>query len=243
MFSFWKSRVSDNAIYTNDHKSLFLEDIQNIDKTKFINWNKNRPPDLVRISHLHNYYETNNVELVPGIVSVWVVEEKNYVYDGIHRLLSAFECKHPIKVLIYYYYTSKEQDIIDDFLAINKSVSVPSIYLEEDNHIKKTVCLSVADYMCQKYPKFVSPSRRPYKYNFNRDNLIEFISELEIDFTKSSVDKILKNEFDGLNLRAQQFIIRNNISCPNKCNVYGFWLFYLDKYLIKSTLEETVKRF
>jgi hypothetical protein len=231
-------------IHEYDNTCLLKTNVQNIDFTKIVNWSKNRPPDQIRIKQILEHYNNCNITLIPGIIYMWKNPElETYsVYDGIHRLLAANEYKSDA-ILIFHILTSKnEQDIINDFLNINKSVSVPTIYLEETNVIKKLVCQNVADDLCRLYPTFVSPSRKPYVYNFNRDNLVEFISTLDIDFYKSGIDKYIINELKGINCEAKNYVFRHKIEYPKKCAYHDFYLFFLDKSVIKQKLENFLNK-
>ncbi len=205
----------------------------------FTNWSKNRPPDESRIENIREYYMKHNVRLVPGMIHVWFNPDDNTykVYDGIHRYLAAMRQDVQMTMFIRVFKTQDEQAVIDDFININKSISVPSIYLEEGNLYKRIVCTNVTRKFCEKHGAFVSPSRKPYVYNFNRDVFTEFLSELQIDFTKENVDNIILNSLAGLNHYAQSFVTDNKIECPKKCHFHKFYLFYLDKNFIKSKIE------
>lgn len=219
--------------------SIFNCKTDELDSNLFINWEKNRPPDNVRVDDIYNYYIKNDVDLIPGIIYAWINNGKLHVYDGIHRFLAALRCSKRM-YLILQIKDCDEQEIIDDFLNINKSISVPSVYLEEGNVIKKLVCQNVTDMLCKKYPSFVSPSKKPFVYNFNRDNFIEFISNLDIDFMRTNIDLVIFNELLGLNYVAENFVKSKEIKCPKKCHFYKFYLFYLDKSLIKRRIEENL---
>ena len=225
------------TLYENGNTKLYFLKLNQLSISDIANWTKNRPPDNVRIEQIRKYYQDNNVDLVPGIVSAWKKDNYYIVYDGIHRLLAAYQYSQDMSLVLQVNSTVREQDIIDDFLNINKSVSVPSIYLEETDTLKKLVCQNVANEMCRRYSRFVSPSRKPYVYNFNRDNLVEFVSSFNIDFTKQGVDSRIINEFVGLNKYAEDFIRRNNIKPSKKCDDYRFYLWYLEKDLIKKKIE------
>ena len=230
----WKS------ILDLDGLSLFECKTDEIDKNLFVNWEKNRPPDEVRISEIYNHYNINNVDLIPGIVYAWFNNGKLNIYDGIHRFIAALQCSKKMSFILQIK-KSSEQEIIEDFLNINKSISVPSVYLEEGNVIKKLICQNVADMLCKKYPTFVSPSRKPIIYNFNRDNIVEFISTLNIDFMRSNVDLIIFNELLGLNFVAEEFVKSREMKCPKKCHYYKFYLFFLEKNLIKRKIEDKLE--
>lgn len=176
------------------------------------------------------------------MIYVWEQDRKYIVYDGIHRLLAATMVDRSMTVFMQIRKTEREQERIDDFLNINKGVSVPSIYLEETNALKKLVCQNVANGMCTRYPNFVSPSRKPYIYNFNRDNVVEFISTCDIDFTKTGIDTQILNELVGLNHVAKEFVQRNNNTHPKKCDFHNFYLWYLDKSFIKQQIESVLNK-
>lgn len=212
-------------------KRVYKVSTKDMNNEDFVNWSKNRPPDPIRIAQIRDYFMNKNTELIQGVICVWKHGGQYHVYDGIHRLHAALQLDHEMTALIQVFSTDKEQDVIDDFTNINKSINVPVIYLEETNWMKR------------KRVSFVSPSRNPYRYNFNRDNLVDFLSTLEIDFSMQGVDKILLNEFEGLNLRAMDYVASNKIKHPSKCNYHKFWLFYLEKGLIKHCLENACKRF
>lgn len=241
------TNLRTSCVYVSKDTNRTIEKIDTsiINKESVVNWDKNRPPDDVRVAQITEYYKITNADIVPGIIYVWKSSStdkgKYIVYDGIHRLLAAFSYEKKMTVLLHITKTDQEKDIIDDFTNINKSVCVPVLYLEENNALKRNVCESVAKKMCDNYKSFVSPSRRPYIYNFNRDNLIEFVSTFVIDFTKPGIDDVIFNEFKGLNNVARQYVNRNKIDHPNKCKFHDFYLWYLDKSLIKTQIETIVR--
>jgi hypothetical protein len=237
-----KVHEQNDIVFQSDNVFLYKYIINKTTVINFENWKKNRPPDEVRIRQISEYFKGNNLRIIPGVIYAWKTpQEANLVvYDGIHRLLAAKESEKELICLIQVTATNDEQVIVDHFLNINKSVSVPSIYLEETDVLKKLVCQNVANELCRRYPTFVSPSRKPFIYNFNRDNIVEFISTLELDFCKPGIDKKIVNELNGMNYLAKDHVIRNQISHPKKCSFHNFYLFYLDKPVIKHRLEEVL---
>jgi hypothetical protein len=216
----------------------------------FTNWNKNRPPDPVRVGEIKEYYLKEKLTVVPGIIYAWEKSDDDdsplQIYDGIHRLLAAKELmtQGQFTFLLCIYKTDDENLIIKDFKALNKSCPVPVLYTEEnENLLKRIVCENVVAELCKKYPTFVSPSRKPYKYNFNRDSVLEFLSELEIDWNISGLSTIIIQELSGLNWVAKDFVQRNNINVPKKCDFHNFYLWYLEKSFIKEKLEKSLRNF
>jgi hypothetical protein len=243
--------MSDH-VYSCDDIQLDIFHSSEIEFESFFNWNKNRPPDAVRIQQIKEYFLNNNIRLVPGIISVWETDRANnhkpayYIYDGIHRFLAVKELiqERPTReffLLIQFKWPKREQEIIDDFINLNKSVSVPSIYIEDTDILKKTVCQNIAEALCKRYPTFVSPSRKPYIYNFNRDVLIEFISTWQINFNKPGVHHLAFEELLKLNEEAKIYVSKMGIETPKKCKYHDFYLFYLEITEIKRRMETVLQ--
>lgn len=220
---------------------IIKTDINNIKQNYDIqNWKKNRPVDQIRVNDILNYYKFNNIKIVPGIVYAWYNNNVYYIYDGIHRITAANELDNNIKLILYINYSKNENDIICEFSNINKSISLPNIYIDHNNEIKKEMCESIVDLLSTNYPKFISPSKKPLVYNFNRDMLVEFISTINIDFNTLNIEKQVYNILMELNLEAKNNIINSNISHPKKCEKYNFYLLYLEKHYIKSRIESCI---
>jgi hypothetical protein len=218
---------------------------------EFTNWNKNRPPDSSRINELKEYYITEKIKIIPGIIYAWDNDNQLQIYDGIHRLLAAKELLEENENIQYTFlmciYTTQDEDlIIKDFKAINKSCPVPTLYTDEQNElslIKRVVCENVVSELCKRYKEFVSPSRKPYRYNFNRDVVLEWLSEFEMNWNVKNLSNIIIQELQGLNYFAKDYVHRNSITTPKKCNFHNFYLWYLDKSFIRNKIESSIKNY
>jgi hypothetical protein len=248
---FKKQKTSKENILINVSEK---QTIQICDKIPdIINWNKNRPPDTLRINELKEYYISEKIKIIPGIIYAWNIDNNSplQIYDGIHRILAAKELLEKdeniqFTFLICIYNTDDENLIIKDFKAINKSCPVPSLYTDEQNELsllKRVVCENVVSELCKKYYSFVSPSRKPYKYNFNRDVILEWLSDFEIDWSLKNLSNIIIQELYGLNYFAKDYVYRNNITTPKKCEYHNFYLWYLEKTYIRSKIEQSIKNY
>jgi len=212
----------------------------------WVNWEKNRPPDPVRVQAIADYFQLHDVGLVPGLVSIWVdANRTHHVYDGIHRLMAARQLtqrQRQLAVLVVYRDTTREQDIIDDFLCLNKSISVPTIYLEPSSEAvdrKRRVCVGIVDELCARYPAFQSASRRPMPFNFNRDNWIEFVCSWNIDFFLPDLQTRVFEVFTELNVQAKAYA-EDRMCIPHKCYQYNWFLFYLPLKVIQEHMEQVI---
>lgn len=209
-----------------------------VDNYNIKNWSKNRPSDEVRVSQIKQYYNDNKVHVVDGIISAWLVGKDLLLYDGIHRLNAAVDVDHDMICIIKIVKETDENFIINDFKRINSSVSIPFLYLEDTNEVKKKVCESVMKLMCNKFQNCVSASRNPWKCNFNRDNFIDnILSKINVDFHKANIDKLLFQTILGINDKAKQYVYKNKIEHFKKCETNDFFIMYFSNELIISEIE------
>lgn len=236
-------------IFQDNNQSLVLTTIQYVlNNFKIENWSRNREPDMNRVTDIAKYYEKNNIKLIPGTIHTWFKNDTYYIYDGLHRFESAKSLiinnqtinAKDIQILLSINYSNFEENIINDFININKSIPIPIIYVNDDDKIKKHICQNLAELFCKQYPKFQSTTRKPHKCNFNRDMLIDYFSTFEIDFKKENIDIIIFDILiNTLNNYAKNCAIEHN-DYPKKCDKYNFFLFYLSKDYIKTEIENII---
>lgn len=227
----------ENFVFQEDQFTVKIFNNQEKDIIeKCSNWSKNRPPDMKRVDEIAEYVQLNNRHIIDGVIYAWKKDEDYLIYDGIHRFEALKKVPYETFFLLSVYETPRENDIIQHFMSLNKSINIPTIYLGQDNYYKKSVCETVAKNLCFKYPKFVSTSRNPYYYNFNRDNFIEFLSSINIDFKHPKASEIIDKILDELNRYSREKNMeRQNI--PQKCHSYNFYLFILENDFIKKSIE------
>lgn len=211
----------------------------------FENWSKNREPDEVRVDEISKWILENNISVMHGMIYAWKHPRISnlIIYDGIHRLYAIKKTDKSIDCVLHITETEDENVIIHNFININKSISVPYIYTEMEE-LKKMKCESILRILCTKYKDFLSSSRRCKKPNFNRDALIEFIADLNINFKKDNLEYLLIHTLDELNQSLYSKIQKYGFyettkekKCPEKCVKHHFYLFYLEPYELKQKLE------
>jgi len=239
---FRKNKKSLQVVLEYTNSILYKSTIGELKKNfNIVNWNKNRPSDPVRLLEIEQYYSKKNEHSTCGVVHAWKNKENLEIFDGYNRF-SALAKYDMMNILVQIYENIDESIIEEEFKTINKSISVPVLYFEQDNFFKRKVCESVAMGICKQFPTHVSPSRNCQKQNFNRDNLIDLVSTLEIDFTIKQLDYKILQEWDAINFIGKDFVTRNNIPTFQK-NKYSncYWVF-LKPETIKAKIEESINR-
>ena len=245
------SEPIESIILKNSDKDItYLTTVSRLQELDIKNWIKNRCPDESRIIDIIEDFTKRNLVCMPGIICIWndTLNDKYYIYDGAHRYYASIDRFRnfgiDMKCIVRLVKTIDENEIVVDFQNINKSISVPFLYLEdtyeEGFNNKKEVCENVVNYLCVKYKPFTSPSRKCRQSNFNRDNLIELIRSLEINWKQHGLKSIIINKIETLVRYSKEYVINNNIKYPKKCADHNFFLFYLGNDFIKKQIETSL---
>lgn len=226
-----------SEIYKNDKFMIVKTKVSALyKKYNVVNYYKNRDPDQSRIDLLKSVLEEEPV--VPQIISGWLHDKNLYIYDGIHRITAAKQVSKDLYVMVKIVTVDDENYVIKDFKNINSAICLPFLYLEENNVFKRHICEQTVSHLMNKFPKNISPSRNHFKQNFNRDNMIDFLSELEINFNQQNLDEKIFKLLMECNDVAKNYVNTQNISFPKKCVLTQFYLMYLDESFIKKYIEE-----
>lgn len=235
-----------SIIYESNFEYIIFDTVNSeFQFENFTNWEKNRPADMIRVYQIKEHILNNDITLIPGIISCWVKDGVYQIYDGIHRFLAAklvvqSQASSKLYLMIRVLNARNEQDVMNDFVNLNKSICIPSIYVEDTSVLKKTICQEIAAKLCKKYPSFVSPARRPVFYNFNRDGLVDWISTWNIDFSKQDVQELAFQTLLNINKEAKAYVEKMEIETPKKCEAHDFYLFYFDRDVIRRSVEKVL---
>jgi hypothetical protein len=228
----------DKCIIKDDKFELILTNIRDLGKkyTSIKNWRFNRPVDNSRVDEIKTCLINENAAILPGIIHGWDIDGNLEIYDGFHRM-SASMWDGDMKLLIRI--CSSNLDVVKkDFKSINQSISVPYLYLEENNKVKRKIIESVIEKFCERYPKNVSPSRNCQKQNFNRDNFTSILQNLDVDYFIPNLDVKIFQSLVGINSQAKIYTKTNKITTAKKCDFYDFFLFYYDAETILTKIKE-----
>ena len=204
-------------------------------------WSGNRPADMERVNEIREQHIVS--QHVDGTIRLAFIHSVGLVcYEGNHRrmaLIPEIEC-----ILVDILWNVSNERVIQEFMLVNKAVSVPEIYTELDMDAteKNKLAKYVSD-LCMKYKAYVSTSPRPNRPQFNRDTFTQDLTTMWKKFNCSAetliqgieaLNEAYKNETIGDHTRIKSTRILD------KCSVGGFWLFAYDTQLNSTHLEKVL---
>jgi hypothetical protein len=213
-------------------------------------WQENRPPDEVRIKEVKNEIESS--KRVQGIIALACENKKMICYDGNHRRLALLGIKNikDINVLVSVIWDANQLSIYNEYMLLNKSISVPLIYMRKPNKPIKTndptnIISEYVKTLVSNYPKFSSPSKACRPPNFNRDLLTDDLLSLYKEHKKKIKLELLTDILDNMNecYKSEKYGFKHaNLKKQvlDKCLNGSLWLFsegrninrlYFDKIL------------
>lgn len=229
-----------NVVFEEEEIKYIFTDLNTLRKKYMIrNWDKNRPADDTRVAEISD----EKMNIIPGQICGWLKSGILYLYDGSHRYTAATKniCSNSNpKVYVKIIETLDENKIAQDFKTINKSISIPYLYLVEDSSIKISKINIIMDKFCNKWKAHQSPSRNPQRQNFNRDIFIEqALSQIKVDWLEETICDTLTLLIESVNEKAKSHVKENSIVHPKKCEFNNFFLMFLPTTKIISLIEKS----
>lgn len=134
-------------------------------------WKFNRPPDVDRITEINRHM--NETKRMDGILYLACVDNEIICYESNHRreALRGLDGMHPLLVDIIW--DATDEMVKEEFLRLNKAVSVPELYIAEEADVVITGIKDAVDKFCENYASHKVGSNRPQRPNFNRDTVID----------------------------------------------------------------------
>jgi hypothetical protein len=213
---------------------------------KISRWENNREEDQARVNKIKNYSLKQGY--IDGYISLAYFKTLNQLccYDGNHRRLAVTLTMKPILTSIIWEATN--DIVIEKFNAINQSISVPMIYMDNQFDAKtKLIITNFTKELHEKYPTHSSASRLCKHPNFNRDLLTENLTDLMKELTIepellimyiNHMNECYKNELYGF----KNVTIKND-KIVQKCQTSGLWLFAQSKMIDKLYLNKIITNY
>jgi hypothetical protein len=185
-------------------------------------WKFNRPPDVDRITEINRHM--NETKRMDGMIYLACVDNELVCYESNHRreALRGLDGMEPLLVDIIWRAT--DEAVKEEFLRLNKAVSVPELYIAEEADVVITGIKDAVDKFCENYASHKVGSNRPQRPNFNRDTVIDEFYRIMKE-NRIGIDEFvirlqrLNTEMAG---RDKSKLAQKVI---DKCEKSGLWLF------------------
>lgn len=208
--------------YNASHYLAIISVRNMLELTNLYNWKYNRPPDLVRVAALSEYIIYNSPQMDSMIYCNYnSIANKYEIFDGIHRISTIkYIVEHHEKDKYDYINGSiyspsidwlldrvmifnirlgaSEGEIMEAFMALNKSVPIPELYIENPSEKKRACVEKTVDAYQVLYKLHFSPSAKIQRPNINRELFTNFVSKI-YDFILPENENQLIQQLDEIN--------------------------------------------
>jgi hypothetical protein len=185
-------------------------------------WKYNRPADMDRVVEIGTSIEKH--KRMDGMIYLAFVNHELVCYESNHRREALKGIAEVEDILVDVLWNVSDEDVKNEFQRLNKAISVPELYIIENNVDIINDIRAAVDAFCKKYSGLRVPSGRPQRPNFNRDGLTDefcrVVREMPIG-VRALVDRL-----EGLNARmAEADKSKLSAKVVEKCEKSGLWLF------------------
>jgi hypothetical protein len=196
-------------------------------------WKFNRPPDVDRITEINRHMD--RTKRMDGMIYLACVDNELVCYESNHRREALRGLEGMNAILVDIIWDASDDIVREEFLRLNKAVSVPELYIAEEADVVITGIKDAVDKFCENYACHKVGSNRPQRPNFNRDTVIdEFYRVMKEN--RIGIDEFvirlqrLNTEMAGRDkTKLAQKVI-------DKCEKSGLWLFAWSSKLNASEL-------
>jgi hypothetical protein len=198
-------------------------------------WKFNRPPDAERVAEIHAYMTGS--KRMDGIIHLAFINNQLVCYESNHRREALKGLTDMAHILVDVMWTATDESVKQEFFRLNKSVSVPELFLVPDASETRIADVRKAvDAFCMNYPAMRSSNARPQRPNFNRDVLTDefyrVMRENEIGVEELGARLMRLNR--EMSRRDRKKLTEKVIA---KCEATGLWLFAWSSTLNARELE------
>lgn len=238
----------------NDNHSIYKIMIKDLLVDSVTNWEYNRPPDMGRCPDIARYIYNSRRPIDTMIcVSFNNLKDKFEVLDGIHRItalkiikeknskpLDLLELEHNEfgsgndaswlynqYIIVNIRFNATKGELIETFENLNKSQSVPELYIRDPKKEKRHIIESIANEWFVKYKKHFTSSANPIIGNTNRNKFVELLDKLYEKYTiNETTSEKLRKLLDNANAKISTNIpTKASIDIRLKCKESGCYLF------------------
>ena len=208
----------------SNNKQMYRAVVQHTD---FLNWERNRVPDLERVQEILIVFRNDQYLHIPGYITVFKKDRDYYIIDGSHRYTAAKEYAETdvknISMDVCVIETNEPDVILKEFQLVNKSVPPPDFLMNEVvNTDKRHICESIVEWMSLDYKSHCMTTKKPKRPNFRKDDLINTLYETIPDNSTITYEQVKQAILDE-NKESKDVW---EDKAANKCKKSGFYLLY-----------------
>jgi hypothetical protein len=185
-------------------------------------WKHNRPADKERTAEIHEYMKAST--RMDGIIYLAYVNDEFVCYESNHRREALKGLTDVADILVDVLWDVTNEQVKEEFLRLNKAISVPDLYVEDVTEVVVTGLKDVVDGFCENYKKLRVSSSRPQRPNFTRDMIFDEFYRTMKEAKLNTVQLVERLEHVN-----KQMISRDKSKLPEKviknCEESGCWLF------------------
>ena len=212
------------------------------------NWEYNRPPDMARCPDIARYIYNSKKPMDTMLFLTYTNINDNFeILDGIHRLTALKIIKEENSkanhgdfgsnndadwlynqyLIVNIRFNANLGDLIDIFRNLNKSQTVPELYIKDHTKEKREIIDIIYNEWYIQYKKHFSSSANPIMGNTNRNKFVELLDTLydKYNIDETSTNK-LREVLDTINNKLSgQMPTKASLDIRLKCKESGCYLF------------------
>lgn len=185
-------------------------------------WKHNRPPDEDRVKEINEYMKKS--KRVDGMIYLASVNNEVICYESNHRREALKGIEGMNQVLVDMIWNATDDIVKEEFMRLNKAISVPELYISEEAEVVITGLKEAVDQFCDNYKEMKVGSKHPQRPNFTRDGILdEFYRVMKEN--KISIQELQRRLLKLNNEMANRDKSKLSEKVKQKCEKNGLWLF------------------
>ena len=219
----FRKYLEDNFYKINQGTHVtYVIPVEDFNKLPIKRWKYNRPEDAARVAEIHEWMQTSR--RMDGMIYLAFVDNELVCYESNHRreALKGLDDIHDIVVDVMW--NATDDDVRQEFLRLNKAISVPELYIADDLTTVVTEVRKAVDQFCKNYSKLCVTSARPQRPNFNREMLTDEFVRLMREHNLT-ITQLVENLTQVNQRMAGRDRSKLSDRVVAKCEESGLWLF------------------
>lgn len=233
---FLTNHGATGGAHANGHYVYWVP-LSTFNQLPVVPWKFNRPPDMSRVAEIRAFMQES--KRADGLIYLAYIKDRLICYESNHRreALKADMPPDMAHILVDIIWDATDELIKQEFMRLNKAISVPDLYIEQppEGESYETITKAV-DSFCAKYPSLKSASGRCQTPNYNRDVFANDFHRIMKELKISADELLVRLERHNAELAAKDHG-RLALNVIQKCEKAGLWLFAWSRTLNAKDLK------